>query len=336
MYKWIKYPLIAVLVLVVILMFLTRRIDTNLVVLDHKIDPPQIKHRIVESIPSIKPSSRNNTVVKEQWVKIPGRVVSSSPYVPLKPVKEDDWDADLPTYNVSEDVRKTDWWKAAAFLELDFRERKRDYKCRRMALQGNWYVCLDGKWNIRPPCLVYSFGIGFDFSFDDDMTELGCEVHSFDPSMGLKDHVRNTSVHFHPIGIGGENIENFNPRMDLYVHDEQSWTIMTLGTVMAALGHTGRTIDLLKIDVEGHEWAVIDYLIDNGFLPKIKQFSLEYHLFPDWPKKSDYTKLLSTYKRLHDEGFRKFYTGIHPLFHDPEKFNIQADIGYVNFNYRRT
>ena len=88
--------------------------------------------------------------------------------------------------------------------------------------------------------------------------------------------------------------------------------------------------------MEGHEWAIIDYLLKNGYFNQIKQFSLEYHLFPDWPPKSDYMKLLRTYKSLNDIGLRKFYTGIHPLNHHPEKFNIQADIGYVNFMYGRT
>ena len=30
-------------------------------------------------------------------------------------------------------------------------------------------------------CLVYSFGVGEDFTFDDAMAKRGCEVHSFDP-----------------------------------------------------------------------------------------------------------------------------------------------------------
>ncbi|XP_076812207.1 uncharacterized protein LOC143459115 [Clavelina lepadiformis] len=55
-------------------------------------------------------------------------------------------------------------------------------------------------------CLVYSFGINNDFSFDDEMAKLGCEVHSFDPSMTLADNsVTNTGVIFHKIGISNED-----------------------------------------------------------------------------------------------------------------------------------
>ena len=65
-------------------------------------------------------------------------------------------------------------------------------------------------------------------------------------------------------------------------------------------------------------------------LPQIKQFLLEYHLFPKWPAKKEYPRLLKLYKRLHDAGFLKFYANLHPLTHKPKKFNIQADVGYVN------
>lgn len=94
-----------------------------------------------------------------------------------------------------------------------------------------------------------------------------------------------------------------------------------------------RPLDVLKIDVEGHEWAVIENLLQDKMFPKIRQFMLEYHLFPDWPAKSDYPKVLRTYKQLHDLGFAKFETAMHPLTHIPKKFNIQADVAYVNTKY---
>jgi hypothetical protein len=42
-----------------------------------------------------------------------------------------------------------------------------------------------------------------------------------------------------------------------------------------------RPLDVLKIDVEGHEWAVIENLLQDKMFLKIRQFMLEYHLFPD-------------------------------------------------------
>ena len=47
---------------------------------------------------------------------------------------------------------------------------------------GQKSVCLDeGLKPVINNCLVYSFGIDNEWSFDDDMAKLGCDVYSFDP-----------------------------------------------------------------------------------------------------------------------------------------------------------
>lgn len=47
---------------------------------------------------------------------------------------------------------------------------------------GQKSVCLDqGLGPAINNCLVYSFGIDNEWSFDDDMAQLGCDVYSFDP-----------------------------------------------------------------------------------------------------------------------------------------------------------
>ncbi|CAH1776714.1 unnamed protein product [Owenia fusiformis] len=48
---------------------------------------------------------------------------------------------------------------------------------------------------VHRQCTVYSFGIGRDFSFDDEIAET-CEVYSYDPTIGLEDHIRGQHVHF--------------------------------------------------------------------------------------------------------------------------------------------
>ena len=60
------------------------------------------------------------------------------------------------------------------------------------------------------PCLVYSFGIANDFSFDDRMGKLGCEVQAFDPSMNTESYRRRDNVSFGNIGLDNANLEAFN------------------------------------------------------------------------------------------------------------------------------
>ncbi|XP_062577504.1 probable methyltransferase-like protein 24 isoform X2 [Saccostrea cucullata] len=252
----------------------------------------------------------------------------------LQPVEQNDWTylKKMPTYNQSKEVLQSDWWRAAAFLEIDFRRRPQDYNCQQNTRVGNWFLCQDEPFKIEKPCLVYSFGIANDFSFDDAMAELGCEVHSFDPSMNTKEHKRNTSVVFHPIGLSDSVIQDFNPRHDIYVTNDQKWNMMDLLSIMEKLGHKNVILDYLKIDVEGHEWSVLNYLIKTGMTSRIRHFSLEYHIFPDWPSKALYPDLLNTYRTLKEKGFYKYFTGIHPLNHIPKDFNIQADVCYINKN----
>ena len=51
---------------------------------------------------------------------------------------------------------------------------------------GGRNICLDHISFGNSECVVYSFGVNFDFSFDKAMAILGCKVHSFDPYMLLQ------------------------------------------------------------------------------------------------------------------------------------------------------
>ena len=52
-----------------------------------------------------------------------------------------------------------------------------------------------------------------------------------------------------------------------------------------------RVIDVLKIDIETSEWEVLDNLMEAGLLSSVRQFSLEFHLFPGYPPFKDYVML---------------------------------------------
>ncbi|CAL1537193.1 unnamed protein product [Lymnaea stagnalis] len=153
---------------------------------------------------------------------------------------------------------------------------------------GNYHVCQDEPYVIKPPCLVYSFGIANDFSFDDALGNLSCTVASFDPSMHTKDHVRSPHVSFYNMGMGAINTNSFVPNKDSYVKDDQKWKIRTLKGAMAELGHQNRVLDVLKIDIEYYEWAVLDNMFETDLLKNIRHLLIEYHLFPNRPDKGDY------------------------------------------------
>ena len=53
------------------------------------------------------------------------------------------------------------------------------------ALDGNKYVCLDQLYEDVQTgnCLIYSFGIAGDWTFEETMADLGCTIRAFDPTI---------------------------------------------------------------------------------------------------------------------------------------------------------
>jgi hypothetical protein len=149
-----------------------------------------------------------------------------------------------------------------------------------------------GKWVCNPyrlsdDCIVYGVGAGDDISFEEEMaSKYGCEVHAFDPSKlsrGLYSKLAKGkkygggSVIYHPWGMGPVS-EDGEKRMELVLDGEKIQT-KTLREMTELLGHS--KVDLLKLDIEGGEWAVMKDLFATPGLVKtlgIKQFQIEVHV----------------------------------------------------------
>ncbi|XP_071125468.1 uncharacterized protein [Mytilus edulis] len=155
---------------------------------------------------------------------------------------------------------------------------------------GGWEVCNDIRFRPRHPCLVYSFGINWDWGFDEEVVETyDCEVHSFDPSMIYSG--KRPNIHFHRIGlINKRNFYDF----------KRKWNMTTLDDIRTTLGHAARKIDILKIDIEWDEWIVLPNVIKTGVLKYVTQILLELHSPGNLER-------MKTVRSLYNEGFRIFW-----------------------------
>ncbi|KAH9500740.1 Methyltransferase-like protein 24 [Bulinus truncatus] len=229
------------------------------------------------------------------------------------------------------------WWEAAAMIAWYMNPPQNTAKrhpCKNMVNFGNWPVCQDEQFVVNQPCLVYSFGIANDFSFDDHAGRMGCKVHSFDPSMNKTDHVRNENVTFYNMGIAAYDTNGWEPYKDAYITHKQIWKVRTLKSIMSELNHANRNLDILKIDVESTEWTVLNNIVETDMLKNIRIFLIEYHLFPTRPFKEDYVNFLKSMTYLRELGFREFfYEPCCLRTSNPNDFNYQAHVGYVNFNF---
>lgn len=171
-------------------------------------------------------------------------------------------------------------------------------------IAGQKLVCILPNSLAPPPgsCIVYSFGIFYDWSFDDSMEQYGCQVFSFDPSMSYGDKAnRSLGIHFYKIGLGAKDETS-----------KEGWTIRTLGSIRRMLNHQDTVIDYLKIDIEFHEWAALAQLTEAGELSKIRQLGVEIHLPGEWSLDGNRERanVLRTMER--DHGMVRFGSQLNP------------------------
>ncbi|CAL4245741.1 unnamed protein product, partial [Meganyctiphanes norvegica] len=159
-------------------------------------------------------------------------------------------------------------------------------------------------------CIVYSFGINNEWSFDDAMGQFGCQVYAFDPTMGKKTHTRGKNIHFYNIGISDKDGK---VRIGKKTCEVKRFT-----SIMKMLGHLDSDvmINYLKVDVEGAEIQMLEDILENapGILKRIKQIGMEIHMGPYSPENIKvFQKHYELFMKLERHGFRLFYSALNVL-----------------------
>jgi FkbM family methyltransferase len=194
-----------------------------------------------------------------------------------------------------------------------------------LALRKGWPLLALGDpaqecdWNVHPDELgtasvVYSGGVGNDITFEHALVErFGCRVVMFDPSpTGRATMARPENqiapFHFVPVALAGHCGElSFHAPIHAeegsYYHSTDGGETCrvpctTLTALMREQGHS--TIDLLKLDIEGSEYEVLDEIIEHR-LP-VRQICVEFHhgLMPQYRRSQTIRAIL----RLLWRGYR--------------------------------
>ena len=161
-------------------------------------------------------------------------------------------------------------------------------------------VVKDGGWwfspeNFNKDSIVYSLGVGDEIDFDLAIIEqFGVEVFAFDPTPSSIDMLDKSKLperfHFHPWAVtAADGSLKFYPRLKkdgtksdvmftMIPEEETKDDVIevpaySLSTIVKKLGHD--RIDVLKMDIEGAEYEVLDGLLESPVKPT--QLLVEFH-----------------------------------------------------------
>ncbi|KAL8277880.1 hypothetical protein RQP46_009699 [Phenoliferia psychrophenolica] len=161
---------------------------------------------------------------------------------------------------------------------------------------GKWVCGLKEIFSTKKDCVVYSFGINGESSFEAAMLDAGkgCEiwgydfsVNSFGPQIPRADASR---AHFFPYMLSSQQKPKNSP---------PEWT---LGGLMKENGH--KWVDLIKMDIESSEFGVLDAFLDEfkDNLP-FGQLQLEIHCSSE----HNFEQFLKWWESLEAAGLRPFW-----------------------------
>ena len=122
--------------------------------------------------------------------------------------------------------------------------------------------------------IAYSLGVGPDVSWDLAMAERGWTIEQYDHTVDGPP-AEHPNCRFHRVGIAP---------------DDGAAGLRRLDTLMREQGALGRRDHILKMDIEGHEWACLDAM-PIGFFDHFHQVVAELHWLD----------------HLHSEGFQDLF-----------------------------
>lgn len=146
---------------------------------------------------------------------------------------------------------------------------------------GGWWIPVGAA---RPGKVAYLGGAGEDITFDVELHRRGCLVRTLDPTPRAITHVQaaaptDDAFKFMPVGLWDEDttLRFYAPRVAEHVSHsvvnlQETSTyfeaeVVTLRTALRRVGDT--QLDLLKLDIEGAEHAVVRDVVQNGPSPEV-------------------------------------------------------------------
>jgi FkbM family methyltransferase len=171
-------------------------------------------------------------------------------------------------------------------------------------------------YNLNEESLVFDLG-GFQGQWASDLfAKYSCKIHLFEPHLEYATEIQKRFVTNPKISVHAFGLASKTEQVEISIAGEASSTInkknlkTTPIQLKDAMGFLNEykisKIDLMKINIEGGEYDLLEYLIANGFITKIKNIQIQFHWFvPNAEEKlnSLYQKLQKTHRLTYHYKF---------------------------------
>ncbi|GAB6024408.1 hypothetical protein CHUAL_009573 [Chamberlinius hualienensis] len=168
---------------------------------------------------------------------------------------------------------------------------------------SRWPVCLD---EVEPPCIVYSTKIGSSELFENILARLGCDVYVFDStydvnSLKTKPKI-DEKMHKYNWTLGG-----MTTRIISGLSQPDTMSYVKASDVLQRLGHENQMINILRLDLHGGEWDVIDSILNAKQDKTYQQLLLTVHVWHGEDRLNLLDRLLRL-KKLFHVNYRIFHS----------------------------
>ena len=137
--------------------------------------------------------------------------------------------------------------------------------------------------------VVFDLG-GYEGQWASDIfSKYCCHVHIFEPVLKFSSQIeqrfaKNNKISVHPFGLS-----NTNQTIDISIQGDSSSSFMNDGKAKEIINlikavdfiqsSNITSIDLMKINIEGAEYDLLEHLIENKFVENIKDIQVQFHDF---------------------------------------------------------
>lgn len=161
-------------------------------------------------------------------------------------------------------------------------------------------------YEINDQCIVFDIG-GYEGQWASDIYSMyRCKIHIFEPVISFAENIKkrfknNSDIIIHQFGLSDDNknveisIKDDSSSIIKHERNKNNTCIVKLVSVEEFFRENNiKKIDLVKINIEGAEYELLEHLLDKGYIKNIINIQVQFHsFFPNAEK-----RMLNIQKRL--------------------------------------